>query len=709
MAHGGERGPGAANPEPGPGTPAGAEVHAGAGVPAFLEALARAGSLEAVVRALLDQGRRLGAAAGSIFIRSAPDRLELLAAFGAGEAHAAPGEAIPLGAPIPYAEAVRTGRAVVLRDRGEVAARYPELAPVLEQRGEQAWITLPLHAGAGPVGALGLTFAGAPGPDASTPELLALIADLGGAALERARRVDGELAARAQAERELDALRGRMAERERAEEVLRAAYHRAEEHADLLEDLFQSSLAGLSLQDASLRYLKVNPAFRAMMPRPDVDPVGRRLTEVWPPDAAARLATRFQAVLEDGVPLRLSGVECDFPGDDRHWFDLQVVRVRYQGEPTLLGAHWETTDLVEARQRAERSAGALDAVLGSLPHGVAVYDQRGRVVRTNAAAEAALGYARIGAVSLEERVRRFGLLHPDGRPVTVSEWPVVRALAGETVQGEVLARPPATPDGRATWLAVSAAPIVHPSGEHAGAVAAFLDVTREHELIQLREDLLQMVSHDLRTPLNAILAQAHLIRRTPGAPPKVTERAEAVVRTCQRMGGMIQDLLEMVLLESGHLTLRPTRLDLGAFLRELVERMRGPLGAGRVSVQVADPAPVVEADAARLERVVVNLLTNALKYSPTRTPVTVSAARLPGGGEVAIEVADRGVGIAPEDVPRIFGRFYRAAHGRTPSGLGLGLYIARLLVEAHGGHIEVDTAPGLGSRFTVRLPAAAGA
>jgi PAS domain S-box-containing protein len=705
VAHGGERGPGAADPEPGAGTPAGAEGHADAGVPALLEALARAETLEAVVRALLDQARRLGAAAGSIFLRTAPDRLALLAAFGAGEAHAAPGEAIPLGAPIPYAEAVRTGRAVVLRDRGEVAARYPELAPVLEQRGEQAWITLPLHAGAGPVGALGLTFAGVPGPDASTPELLALIADLGGAALERARRLDAAQAARAEADRTLEVLRGRLAERERADEVLRAAYRRAEEHADLLEDVFQASLAGLSLQDASLRYLKVNPAFRAMTPRPDVDPVGRRLAEVWPPDAAADQADRYRAVLEDGAPLRLAGVECDFPDGSRHWFDLQVVRVRYHGEPTLLGALWETTDVVQARERAERSAGALDAVLASLPHGVAVYDERGALVRTNAAAEVALGYSRMGTVGLEERLRRFGLVHPDGRPTELGDWPVARALfRGETTQGEVFARPPAGPDGRPTWLAVSAAPIVHPSGERAGAVAAFLDVTREHELIQLREDLLRMVSHDLRTPLNAILAQAHLIRRTPALPAKVTERAEAVVRTCERMSGMIQDLLEMVLLESGHLTLRRTRLDLGAFLRELVERMRGPLGAGRVAVRVADPAPVVEADAARLERVVVNLLTNALKYSPTTTPVTVSAARLPDG-EAAIEVADRGVGIAPEDVPRIFGRFYRAAHGRAPSGLGLGLYIARLLVEAHGGRIAVETAPGVGSRFTVRLPA----
>ncbi|HVI95961.1 MAG TPA: ATP-binding protein, partial [Anaeromyxobacter sp.] len=132
--------------------------------------------------------------------------------------------------------------------------------------------------------------------------------------------------------------------------------------------------------------------------------------------------------------------------------------------------------------------------------------------------------------------------------------------------------------------------------------------------------------------------------------------------------------------------------------------LRGGLDADRVRLEIAPDVPHLLADPHRLERIVVNLLSNALKYSPGQAEVVVEVSGVEGG--VAIAVLDRGVGIAPEDLPHVFDRFFRARGARRPEGLGLGLYITRLLVEAHHGRVEVTSQLGQGSTFRVVLPAA---
>jgi signal transduction histidine kinase len=171
------------------------------------------------------------------------------------------------------------------------------------------------------------------------------------------------------------------------------------------------------------------------------------------------------------------------------------------------------------------------------------------------------------------------------------------------------------------------------------------------------------------------------------------------------MSAMIQDLVEMVLLESGQLRLAHVRIELPAYLADLVHGLRGALPTARIQLSAQEGVPAVEVDPPRLERIVVNLLSNALKYSPPASPVVVEVLA-EAAGEVVIRVADGGIGIAPEDQGRIFGRFYRVTGSRQPEGLGLGLYIARLLTEAHGGRITLESAPGRGSVFSVHLPVA---
>jgi signal transduction histidine kinase len=252
----------------------------------------------------------------------------------------------------------------------------------------------------------------------------------------------------------------------------------------------------------------------------------------------------------------------------------------------------------------------------------------------------------------------------------------------------------------------SSAPVRGADGSIVGAVLTFSDETALHAVEQARDDLVRMISHDLRTPLNAIYNQAHLLRRHPDDAPRVEARAAAVLKSCERMSAMIQDLVEATLLEDGQLQISPEPVDLAAVIPELLERFHGAIDVDRVRLVVHPDLRPALADPQRLERIVVNLLTNALKYSPPQGEVVLELAPAPEG--VALVVTDRGVGIAPEDVPHVFDRFFRARGARQPEGLGLGLYITRHLVQAHGGRIEVSSRLGQGSTFRVVLPSADG-
>jgi signal transduction histidine kinase len=218
-----------------------------------------------------------------------------------------------------------------------------------------------------------------------------------------------------------------------------------------------------------------------------------------------------------------------------------------------------------------------------------------------------------------------------------------------------------------------------------------------------QEDLLRVVSHDLRGPLGAISGQAYLLRAKPGADAWVSERADAILRASRRMDATIQDLVDGARQQAGQLRLEVRTFELRGYLDELLRRMDGSLEVERVDVALAArPALSVCADPARLERVLVNLLSNALKYSPVEGRVRVDAEQR--GSWVVISVADQGPGIAPEDMPRVFERYYRGRAAEAKEGLGLGLHSARLLVEAHGGRLQVENAPGGGATFRVELP-----
>jgi signal transduction histidine kinase len=219
-----------------------------------------------------------------------------------------------------------------------------------------------------------------------------------------------------------------------------------------------------------------------------------------------------------------------------------------------------------------------------------------------------------------------------------------------------------------------------------------------------REDLLKALTHDVRSRLNVITMNAALLTRAASDPAVVSRRAQAIEKSAVRLAGMLGELVDTVRLESGHVPLERSPVNLASFVRELKSHLEGTLPLDRVQLAIPEGLPALYVDPRRFERILVNLLSNALKYAPPPTPVMLGASAQ--GRNVVVTIADRGPGISQQDLPHIFDKYYRASGSRKKEGLGIGLYSTRLLVQLHGGRVWVESELGKGTTFYVALPTA---
>jgi signal transduction histidine kinase len=248
------------------------------------------------------------------------------------------------------------------------------------------------------------------------------------------------------------------------------------------------------------------------------------------------------------------------------------------------------------------------------------------------------------------------------------------------------------------------------SRDEVGRLAtAFNRMSGELEnLEQSRRDLVANVSHELKTPITAI--RAHLENLLDGVEQPDPATIGVMLAQVERLGRLVDQLLDLSRLESGEVPLRIEALPLQRLVDDLISEIDMAIPGRGVQVRNDVPAdlPALSADRERVHQVLFNLVDNAVRFTSVGGSVTVSARRRNGSVEVA--VTDTGAGIPPEHLPRLFERFYRAdpARARGDGGTGIGLAIARSVVEAHGGHIRAESEPGLGSVFTFDLPSVDG-
>jgi len=226
--------------------------------------------------------------------------------------------------------------------------------------------------------------------------------------------------------------------------------------------------------------------------------------------------------------------------------------------------------------------------------------------------------------------------------------------------------------------------------------------------LQMRDEFMSMVVHELRTPLSVLAMEVRVRQHQVAAqntaffaPENLSRMFERDQRQVRSLTRLIDDMLDVSQIQHGKLSIRRARCDLGAMLRRVVAEVQGQRSDVPITLETDGTELEGDWDEFRLEQVVVNLLTNALRYGAGK-PIRVTLGELPGAA--AIRVSDQGVGIAPEDRARVFEQFVRVGDRLRTPGLGLGLYITKQLVEAHGGTISVESTLGEGSTFTVALP-----
>ena len=368
--------------------------------------------------------------------------------------------------------------------------------------------------------------------------------------------------------------------------------------------------------------------------------------------------------------------------------------------------------ITNARRYGEeqRAKGDLEALVNTSPVGVVVYDARTReVMKVNQEARRIVGGMRGRRGAFGELLEAITYRRMDGREIPPGELPLERAISsGETVRAEEIVI--GLPDGDAVTTLVNATPIYSEDGEIVSVVVTNQDITPLEELERLRAEFLGVVSHELRAPLTSIKGSAATVLRSPSPldPVEARQFFRIIDEQADQMRDLINDLLDLTRIETGHLSVAPEPADVPA----VIDQARNAfLSSGAGNVIEVEPLPVlprIGADRQRVVQVLYNLFSNASKSSPEASTIRVAARHQ--DYLVAVSVTDEGIGVPPEDLPRLFSKFSRIDHeeGRWPvGGHGLGLAISKGIVEAHGGRIWAESdGPGHGARFTFTIPVA---
>lgn len=338
--------------------------------------------------------------------------------------------------------------------------------------------------------------------------------------------------------------------------------------------------------------------------------------------------------------------------------------------------------------------------LDLLPDAVLVLDADRVVVAANDAATALTGYA--ASVLVGADCAR--LLRPrgeDGRPLWTSGWHRSSALASVRLipEQQVKLR---RANGRDVATLVTGAYQRDPVHRLVGATLVARDAHRRLHRLASGIEIVSTVSHELRSPLTSVKGYTSLLlnRWDRLSAEQAKMMLEQVNHDADRVTRLITELLDISRLESGRLVLRRQPVDLAELATGVLEKVRMEHAGLEATVQFPDPFPMAWADPDKVVQVLTNLVENACKYGSLRGLEVVGEA---DGTEVSVAVRDGGEGIKPEDLAQVFDKFFRRAEGR-PSGSGLGLWISRGLVEAHGGRLGVANLPGRGAEFRFTLP-----
>lgn len=360
--------------------------------------------------------------------------------------------------------------------------------------------------------------------------------------------------------------------------------------------------------------------------------------------------------------------------------------------------------VINARRFAEseEQRRQLRTIIDHMPDGVTIREAPGgRLLMANRIALNLLGVGTLPRSGFAETASGFRPARPSGERIDPRDTPTARALLkGEgSIDEEIVVQ---DARGQQTHLAVSAIPVRDAVGKVTAVVSLFRDVTRAREAEQLKDDFLSLISHELRTPLTTIHGAASMLLSGGDDLPKEARDAlrTDLLSESERLSRMLKNMLALSAYQAGRLHIERDPFLIQPMLRQVAREVQARYPNHQMALDLPPHLPPAEGDEELMTQVVRNLAENAAKYSPGGGTITLGADAT--GPQMIVSVQDEGPGIPPEQQEQIFQRFHRASTGTQ--GMGLGLYLCQRLVEAHGGRIWVESAPGQGATFRFTMP-----
>lgn len=513
-------------------------------------------------------------------------------------------------------------------------------------------------------------------------------------------------------------------------------YERMQRRAEELEAVLESMVNGVALHNASGTLVRQNRAARELEAATGTS-LARLLVEELPgvtlctasgdPLPPEQRPTRRALA---GETIKSADLRVRWASGQERAFTLTAAPLHAFGEAearvvtvlrdvTTQRQQERATRLYEETQARQR---LLQTLVEVLPSGVYLVEAaESRLVLANQAAETTWGSPWHVGVPSREFFQTSGasLAQTDGRPLPRSEWPCIRVFAQEEpVRGQQLVV--RQPTGTTLPLLVNAIklPPIAPDAPEAPsstlAAVVMQDISALKEAERLKDEFVALVSHELRNPLTSVKGYAQLLRLQfeQSHHEPLTEQEQLCLRVIEeevdRLTGLASDVIDVARLQSGRLELRLDDVELVELVRRVAVRQQITTTTHPIAVQTDLEVHWLQADKTRLEQVLVNLIGNAIKYSPAGGPVEIQLRLSPDGQQVQVSVQDHGIGIPREQQSRLFGRFVRATNAAAAgiSGTGLGLFLCRELIERHGGQIWVESEEGQGTTMAFGLPLA---
>ncbi len=377
-----------------------------------------------------------------------------------------------------------------------------------------------------------------------------------------------------------------------------------------------------------------------------------------------------------------------------------------RADTTLLGAFAAQAAIAAHNARlftaVNQQRQNLDSMLEAAADGIFILDPSQKITRFNRACSRLTGFDPDEVIGREHGEIVRWLSHEPGMTLEEAEaggWPV-SAQGALYVEGDLI-----TKSGGAISVGVTYAPALSEEGRLLSVIATVRDITKFREAEELKSTFISIISHELRTPVALIKGYVSTLRREDANWKReiVDDSLQVIEEETDRLAALIDDLLDASRLQAGGLALSLSDIALDHLARRMADRFSTQSDQHQFVLDFPEPFPLIRGDENRLIQVIGNLLSNAIKYSPQGGKITLSGRF--ADDEIVMCVKDDGPGIALEDVPRIFKLFYRSNEAaRKTKGAGLGLFLAKAVVEAHGGRIWVDDHSSQGARICFSLP-----